>query len=374
MTAFGGRGYKNVEGVALASRGRIVAAGFAAGGNRTGVVRYLPGGALDRSFGNGGKVLTAFRGGNLAARDVVVDRHNRSVVAGEAWRHPKRWYGLGIALAAPRRTPGQILLRQWDLGAPGRALMVPTELAFGKGGRIVVVGYVSDPPSDVFVARFLPDGRLDRSFSGNGYRVMRVGGGEASRSVAIDREGRIVIGTSAGIPGEEKVVFFLVIRLRSNGTLDRTFSGDGQVKTPVYEGRTRLSDVTVDPHDRIVALGYSSHESSGSATRRAGGSTAPSRGTEDEGLFLAAGACRRVRGSAGRIVVSGDSEFDYGGAEMTVARVRANGRLDGRFHHGIVFVNGLAGTSDHIIDRRNRIVVGGGVGRFHFAVARLLNP
>ena len=71
-------------------------------------------------------------------------------------------------------------------------------VAVDSKGRIVEAGNI-DPPgadtSDIAVARFLPDGSPDPSFSGDGLATVNAGGGtniDVASAVSIDQQGRIV--------------------------------------------------------------------------------------------------------------------------------------------------------------------------------------
>src|SRR5262249_2893161 len=68
--------------------------------------------------------------------------------------------------------------------------------AVDNQGRTVVVGDTGNGVSDDVIAiRYLPTGQLDASFGVGGEVIIDVGGGaDEARDVAIDSQGRIVIG------------------------------------------------------------------------------------------------------------------------------------------------------------------------------------
>ena len=66
------------EGMAIDSRGRIVAVG-----GSFDLARYRPNGRLDRSFGRGGKKITTSRFRLSVARDAAIDSRDRIVVVGD---------------------------------------------------------------------------------------------------------------------------------------------------------------------------------------------------------------------------------------------------------------------------------------------------
>ena len=101
------------------------------------------------------------------------------------------------------------------------------DLAVQRNGRIVAVGWRfkgGDAQDDMLlaVARFLPNGRLDASFSGDGRLCLDFGyGDDLGSAVAVQRDGRIVVGGVASHRYRTEADF-AVLRLRQNGTLDRT--------------------------------------------------------------------------------------------------------------------------------------------------------
>ena len=89
-------------------------------------------------------------------------------------------------------------------------------------------------------------GSLDRSFSGNGRVRTSFGAAAGARSVAIDSRGRIV---AAGGHGLERnhIDSFALARYRPNGTLDPSFGADGKVTT-AFGGHAAAESVAIDSH------------------------------------------------------------------------------------------------------------------------------
>jgi uncharacterized delta-60 repeat protein len=111
-----------------------------------------------------------------------------------------------------------------------------TSVAYGatvvRGGKIVVAGQVTTRGNEqIFVARYRPDGRLDRGFGSRGIfksALPRAAGPFIATAVAQERRtGRLLV---AGGYGQGSL---LVLRLTPAGRLDRSFGRSGLARTPV---------------------------------------------------------------------------------------------------------------------------------------------
>ncbi len=241
--------------VAVDSSGRTVVAGTTdAGGTdqEVFVLRYMPNGTLDNTFGTNGVVITdVSNGGDDAANDVAIDGNGRIIVVGES--------GNG-GFAVLRYTPAGVLDTTFD--GDGKAF---AQFSFNSGAaegvaidgsnRIVVGGTatVGGPP-DFAVARFLPGGALDTSFDTDGKATVDIGANSTDEAadLAIDGMGRIVIAgtqTSSGAP------VFAVARLTSTGGLDGTFDGDGKRTKSVGGDDSGATSVAIDSSNGIVIAG-----------------------------------------------------------------------------------------------------------------------
>ncbi len=232
--------------IAIQPNGRIVAAGGLA------VARYLPSGALDPSFSGDGKANVNSRHPFSGARAVAVQPNGKVVVAGGY-----DFYGFALARFNPNGTSDKWFGRDGLVETtPGCGEGAANGVAVGAGGRIVVAGYTDVGheygdhcgPSKFALARYLPDGSLDPSFSGDGQVATGFPDGGAANAVAIDHDGRIV---AAGAFGSG----FAVARYRGDGTLDPTFGSGGRVRTVFGAGFALAAGVAVGPAGKIVAAG-----------------------------------------------------------------------------------------------------------------------
>ncbi len=197
-------------------------------------------------------------------------------------------------------------------GASGRmisqAVGFPVaDIAVQSNGAIIAVGSLN---GNFAVARVNANGSVDKSFGGNnsintGIARADFGGdrGDFAKTVAIQADGKIVVGghmdddsftTLADVGG------FVIARFNRDGSLDRSFDGDGKlvIDTPGVD-RSFVSALAIQPDGKIVAAG--------------------------------------TAGTRGRFAPPGPSD------DFVVARLNTNGSLDRTF--GDVIRSGLIGTT-----------------------------
>ena len=249
-TPIGPGGGDEARDVAIQANGRIVVAGTDSW-QRFAVVRYLPDGTLDPSFGGNGIVRTNFTPGDDVAWAMDIQEDGKIVASGAAG------FGqTGFQLARYRHNGsldptfgngGTVVTRYH--GANARAIVLQ------PNGRIVVAGY---QPGGLALARYLPNGRLDPSFSGDGTiePVSRIFGG----AVALQPDGRIVVG------GDDDIFAFGLARFLPDGRLDRSFGGDGMIRQHVDGGEQGANGLVIQPDGGIVATGSSGPHEGGDTT------------------------------------------------------------------------------------------------------------
>jgi uncharacterized delta-60 repeat protein len=258
---------KGAEDVAIQPDGKILAVSeLQDGGSHWwyGIWRWLPNGDLDRSFGSGGFVATDL--GIFPMPHTVALQADGKILVGGQIECP----GLQLCFGIVRYNPNGSLDGTFGTSGVARATFPGSrcgcnlhDLAVQRDGRIVAVGWRfrgGDAQDDMLlaIARFLPDGRLDPSFSRDGRLSFDFGyGDDLGSSVAVQPNGRIVVGGVASYRYRTEADF-MVLRLRPNGTLDRSFSRDG--KQSVNFAARRYDDLyglDVQPDGRIVAAGMS---------------------------------------------------------------------------------------------------------------------
>jgi uncharacterized delta-60 repeat protein len=339
VTSFGRLLDDGAASVAVQGDGKLVVAGFASepGGDRQfAVARYAPDGSLDTTFGTGGKTTTVFPGGSQAS-GLAIQADGKPVVVGSS---------LG-GLTLVRYTSGGALDGTFGAGGKvitqvGLGATAGHDVAVQGDGRVLAAGSADGAPgtgSDFALVRYTANGVLDPTF-GNGGMVTTAftAGQDFGNALAIQANGRIVVvgGASAGPNG---VLEFAAARYLPNGSLDTTFGVGGKVTT-LFSGNDDFGqDVAVQPDGRVVVAGR--------ANSNANTQFAVVRYLPDGSLDAGFGTGGRVLtdlGSAfdiarrlvlqpdGKILVAGSVLFganDFG--HFALVRYLADGRPDGTF-------------------------------------------
>lgn len=223
-------------------------------------VRYLPDGRLDPRFGQGGEVFTAFDDSFPSGALAVAEQPDgKLVVAGYA-RHPQRAHdGFAVVRYLPDGAldegfaAGGGVLTAIDPESGAGRNDVARAVAVDEKGRIVVAGETGGAFKDIALLRYLPDGRLDEGFGAGGGVITDVGGNDAAYSVALQPDGKILVGGSGWRPGGHED--FVLVRYLADGRLDPSFGQGGVVTTDFRGGSDRGQSLVLRPDGKIVLGG-----------------------------------------------------------------------------------------------------------------------
>lgn len=282
--------------LAIQSDGKIVVAGggAAAGGAQDIVLaRYTTGGLLDSSFGNQGKVVTdAGIVTSPFGRGLALQSDGKILVQA----------GSDAALVIARYNGNGSL--DGAFGTNGLATIAGVQheaLAVQADGGIVAAG------GGWTVSRLLANGALDSGFGDGGTVVTGVAG--VAKSVAIAADGKIVVAgatIAAGGTNED----FAVVRLNVDGSLDASFGLGGLAIAAVGPYHDRAMGLAIGGDGKIAVAGHG-----GTAF---GGDPAFDRG------FAVARFLGDSTASAARTSSSGDSgSFSDNGSSGDIAAVDA---------------------------------------------------
>lgn len=374
-------------GVDITPGGEIVTAGELIDGASNwyfGAFRYLPNGDLDQSFGEGGWVKN-----NLGSFErpwaVEVQDDGRIVVAGES----DCPYAMCFTLA--RYLPGGAL--DTTFGGDGivqtkfgRHAGFAYDIDLAPGGKIVAVGrrFKSGDALDdqlFAVARYGPNGALDKSFSGDGRVSIDFGfGDDIAESVVALPDGKIVVAGSGTRNLYSTDDDFAVARLRLNGSLDHSFSGDGLKTIDFGSGRGETGFDVARHRGGFVIVGSTS--AGGRPTPKLAVARVGGGGALDRSFGLRRLSPGSHGGYATSVVVDGVDRIlvggrvfessDYDPSDWIVSRLLPGGATDPSWSGGVArvdFGTGADQINDLTLQRGSLVAAGSiygslGVARF----------
>lgn len=250
-----------INAIALQPDGRVVAAGYTrptAGSFTFATVRHMQDGGADPSFGDAGLVLTSFPGRQAYARSIAVQPDGKILVAGISEGAVE-----GTADFAMVRYSADGLLDA-TFGTGGRLTLdvrgtrdEPGIVALAGGGKIVVAGGSSetlDDPirTDLAAARLDTTGSLDPTFGTGGKFTTAFGGSQRAFAVAVDLSGRLVLGGHNGSGFD-----FGVFRLTSAGALDPSFGDGGATSHDFGASSDGVGAILIQQDGKLLAVGSS---------------------------------------------------------------------------------------------------------------------
>ena len=268
----------NAYALAVQSDGKLVAAGNAQNVNQelsTGfaVARFNTDGSLDTTFHGSGTVLldVSGQGFNNSASAVVVQQDGKIIVGGindSTGSSPQVFALVRFNTDGTQDATfgaNGIVTSDLQPGATNDNNYLKA-LALQTDGKIVALGIASNYNGRSFaVVRYNTDGSLDTTF-GSGGKVFTAASNQsypndAGFAVAVQADGKLVLCGDTGaptVPVDGAYTNPTVIRLNTDGSLDTTFGGMGQViiGTPGSGlNGTTLNGVAVQSDGNIVSVG-----------------------------------------------------------------------------------------------------------------------
>jgi len=357
---FGGTDIPRV--VLVQPNGRVVVAGGGGSGAFC-VVRLRTNGTLDTTFGSGGRKTIDFGGDNDSAFGGALQADGKIVLAGDSnFRVAVVRLQTNGSLDASFEGDGRKLFSWGPIGRAQAVVVAPN-------GKILVGGFSGPEGGNIQVARLNPNGLLDKTFGDQGKATVDFGGDDFGLALARQANGRILVA------GRSTVAGAVVARLRSTGALDPDFDGDGRVSLP---GGGSASAVLVQPDRNIVVAGNASGSAAMIVTRlRPNGSLDTSFGSGGTATIDVGGLADLAAGAAlqadGKIVVAG---YTQASEDIAVARLTTGGVLDPTFGTGgkaiVDFGVATFGFAVALTSNRRIVVAGQKTGSDDFAVARLI--
>ena len=214
-----------------------------------GIVKLMIDGKLDLSFSRDGYEMGSPGASVDVASASTIQTDGKILVVGNSgYRFGVARYNADGSLDTTFSQDGKATITlndAWDVKAK--------DVAVQADGKILIVGssryYNGTNLNDrLSLVRLNSDGSLDTTFDGDGITEINSEGSGGGNSVTVQANGRIVVAGSFRN-------FFSVMRFLPNGTLDRSFSGDGIAYIPSTNSYSEAFDVAVLPDGKLLATG-----------------------------------------------------------------------------------------------------------------------
>ncbi len=215
------------------------------------LARFNADGSLDTTFGNSGSVVTDVTAGIDGAKNIVLQPDGKIVLSG-----------------AFSKSSGTAVERYTANGGPDGSFgtfgsveiagaFVGEGLALQGDGKLLLVGSKQVGVGNANVTQFEVrrlnvDGSVDDKFGSGGTVNAAFGTLDSAQSVAVQRDGRILVSGSAD--GFQ----FGVARYNDDGTLDAGFAASGKLTVNFFSLETSAETVAVLPDDKILLGGFAS--------------------------------------------------------------------------------------------------------------------
>lgn len=307
-------------------------------------------GALDPSFGTGGKVVTSFGTLRDQANALALQPDGKILTAGVTF-HAAGGYDFALArhnidgsLDSTFGTGGKVITDLPDLS-------VAYGVAIQPDGRIVAVGRNggggfggSGQPEDFVAVRYNANGSLDGSFGTGGVVVTDFGPSntlERAYAVIIQPDGKIVAGGTALGPTNRD---FALVRYNTDGSLDTGFGTGGKTTTAIG-GDDTIYALALQSDGKIVAVGEGFI---GFAAARYNPDGSIDTGFGNAGEVT--GATTVAKGVAiqadGKIITAGKGQAGGVATNFSLVRLNANGSFDNSLGNSGVIQTDLGPNSE----------------------------
>jgi uncharacterized delta-60 repeat protein len=326
---------------------------------------------FDSNFGSGGKVFTDVGPQSDYVSAVAIQTDGKIVVAGNSSLGNYRF------CAARYNTDGSL---DMSFGFEGRTITPfdiwndsANDIAIQPDGKIIVVGTTNTGNSDfdVAVVRYNSNGTLDTSFDGDGKKVIQVQTHDYGYSVAVQPDGKILIGGTSSTTNVDSD--FMVLRLNPNGSLDNSFDADGKVVTIIGTSQDYGRKLILLPDGKIFVAGYihiNANDYELAAARYNSDGSLDATFSGDGKMISEFGASYESFEDAlvqpdGKILIlgsrlSGAPGFNY---KVLVARYNSDGTIDTSFASGGSTLISASSTNDFgnglVLQPDGKIVIGG---------------
>jgi uncharacterized delta-60 repeat protein len=324
-----------------------------------------PIGAVDPGFGSDGRVV--WTGSASPPHDLAVLTEGRLLVLLDGRTDdPDGTPASRLLRYLPDGTPDPTfgVNGSVDVAADG---MVFEEMTVAPSGKILLAGWTlpgTEGAGDMALMRLRLDGTPDPLFDGDGLVTVDGGLGDQACSVAVQADGKILLAGERFVEGpdpdshSDDAFDVSVVRLWPSGAVNTAFGQQGVETLPV-EGRA--CDVVPNANGTIVVGGVAGRF--GCPVMRLTATGEPDPTWDGDGIGVYPGAETASLATRCEVAVDGAGGVLLATRGMRVRRIRPNGQTDASFGDGgvasIDFFDSDTYTGDVAIDADGDIVVAG---------------
>ncbi|WP_205512721.1 T9SS type A sorting domain-containing protein [Longitalea arenae] len=366
--------------------GRIVVATYTTDEYMT-IVRYLPDGSLDASFGTGGIVHLREDAGaqnNAVPFAITVLSDNSILVAGFSYDATRDFALLKLQ---PNGTPDAGFgTGGWVLTPIGSGHDEARAITVQSDGKIIVAGFSHNGTNNDFaVVRYDANGNPDGGFGTGGIVTTAISGNDQATGVVVQQDGKIIAGGTSNIGANGN---YTAVRYNTDGTLDNGYGTSGIAIIDIANGGVAGSNdesnaIALQPDGKLVMTGESKAvavTNNDIATVRLTTTGIPDASFngdgDNDGIIIFDFAPGTVNSdedgrsialqSDGKIIIGGSLEPISADFRLLLLRYNANGSLDAATFDGDGIVTADLGTDEEfgyaVKLYGNRIYLAGGTG------------
>lgn len=213
--------------------------------------RFLTNGTPDSTFGTNGKITFDFGSNGTTSVFGVHVLPNQKIIMAGSRALQNNVDGYVIRLNTDGSIDNTFNNGQLQVVDAGDADLVRMMKCMGNGKTVVAGRTNASGQTSVFVARVLPDGGMDNTFSDDGVAVISAPNNQDFEfaSIVVDDAGNVFY------CGNLENHHGLVGKLLPNGTQDLTFGTNG-LKEIIYANDCALTDIDLDADGNLVVSGY----------------------------------------------------------------------------------------------------------------------
>jgi len=319
-------------------------------------------GVLDVSFGTNGVKGIDYNSGSDESFATALQSDGKILVGGRTDNNNNSTDALLVRL----NSDGSI---DSSFGTAGRVVTNISNQDLIKGivvqpdGKIIAGGFYITDDGHYFVMRLNADGSFDNTFGSAGIDTFGQFQGTL-QSVLLQSDGKILL---AGSDYTNTNKHSFLMRLKSDGSIDSTFSADGKVIYNISTQEDEIYQVILQPDGKVLACGFKWNVNTANlfAFRLKTDGSMDSTFSSDGIAVLEGtnfnGYCLALQDD-GKIVVAGEGEngnnYDY-----LIARFHPNGNLDSSFASNGYTLFPISTQEDEVrgvgIDSAGKIVLAG---------------